>query len=242
MTTSRGVEWATLGPVVRPKRTVLFSEDNANTRFQLLVEFPSGGHRCVDGAVVLGTSAVSSNGYGSNGRDCSLSFQLDATLATSAARVMRVARQDRRPAGVRVQGTFAPSAAVYRAGQLVEIVLTLQNPVGAPRVLRHQGGRQRGPRDNQFSFRITRDGQPVPEVPGMDFGGLGGAAPFDPGQSAQLRAPLDRWGDVSRPGHYVVECAYETQFSPDGARPYDDADRGAIWDRSFQGRITFDVR
>src|SRR2546425_1153356 len=229
------------GAVVRPTRALLFSEDNGNTRFQVFLEF---GHTpgCNEGVIVLGGAAVWSGGYGSSNDRCTLSFELDAAQATLAAAALRISRQDRHPAGEQVQGNFAPSQPSYGRGQPVEVVLSLVNPEGAPPVQRHQGGRQRGPRDNQFAFQITRDGQPVTPVDGPDFGGLSGPSPMAPGARVELRAPLDRWGDIGQPGHYVVECRYETQFSPEGSRPFDDAQRGAVWDRSFTGRVVFDVR
>lgn len=241
VTSSRGTEWAALGGRIHPRRALLYAHDNANLHYTLFVEL-AGGRACGEGVIVLGATALVSSSYGSWPNTCQLSFELSPPLATLAAQVFGIPRQDRRPAGEQVHGAFAPSALVYGAGEPVEIVLTLENPPRAPRVLRHVGGRQRGPRDNQFSFHLTRDGQPVAPVQGFDFGGLGSVIPMEPGARVVLRAPPDRWGDVSRLGRYVVECTYETSFSPDGRDFRDDAQRGAIWDRVFRGRVTFDVR
>jgi hypothetical protein len=237
----QGSRWFTLGSRVRPSRVVLSSEDNHNTRYALLVESPARG-ACGEGVVRLGTTTLVSDSYGGGGGACTLSFELTPAMATAAARALGVPRQDRRPAGDHVVGTFGATQAVYRRGQPVEIVLTLANPVGAPRTQRHYGGRQRGPRDNQFSFTITRNGRPVEPLLGYDFGGRSTYAPLDPGGQVEIRAPLDRWGNLAARGHYVVQCRYETEFSPDGSHPSEDHQRGAVWDRVFQGTVTFDVR
>ena len=241
VTSSRGGSWATLAARIPPTRALLVARDNGNSQFALGVDYARTGS-CDEGVLRLGANAFAASSWGSSPEVCSFTFELTAPLATLAASVFRVTRQDRHPVAERVTGTFITPHASYRAGDTIEIVLTLLNPPGAPRVLRHAGGRQRGPRDNQFSFRITRDGVAVAPIEGWDFGGISSYTPLDPGDNAGVRATLDRWGDISVPGRYVVECTYETQFSPDGARPYDDAQRGAIWDRVFLGTVVFHVR
>lgn len=233
--------WVELGAALHVRRALLFAADNANSRFQLLA-WVDGAALPGDGALVLRGAPLVSESHGSDNDVATVSFWLDAAQAAEAARLLRIPRQDRHPAAEQVTGTFAPSAPSFRVGEPVEVVLTLRNPAGAPAAQRSQGGRQRGPRDNQFSFVVRRDGREVPLREGMDFGGRSQLLPLAPGGSAQLRAPLALWADLSVPGRYAVECRYETEFSPENSRPYEEAQRGAAWDRVFTGTVQFDVR
>jgi hypothetical protein len=174
-------------------------------------------------------------------------FELSGSQATAASTALGVKRQDRHPIGERVTGTFAPTKPIYEKDEPVEVVLTLANPTDAPTVLYRVGGRQRGPRDNAFFFKLTRDGREVLPIHGDDSGGISHLMAFPSGESRQTRQPLASWGDVKLPGHYVVECAYGTEMrsealSDAGARNGDDDKRGAVWDRLFEGRVNFEVR
>ncbi len=222
-------------------RALLFAEDNGNTRFQLMAWYkgkpPEG-----EGVLVVGSEIVMSSGYGSDSNGLDMDFSLTPAQATAVAALLKTPRQDRHLVGDLVTGSFALSAKSYRPGQSVDIALTLTNPAGAPPIKYTQGGRNRGPRDNQFSFTIRRNGTALAPVQAMDFGGLSSMPDLSPGGTAAISAPLKSWGDLSLPGHYEVDCRWETTLSPAGIDPYDDLHRGAIWDRAFDGMVAFDVR
>jgi hypothetical protein len=135
----------------------------------------------------------------------------------------------------------APPSPRYRVGEPIEVVLTMTSPPGAPSVAWERGGQNRGPRDDQFDFTVTRDGQPVPRIEAINFGGLSFMDELPPGDRDEARTLLAPWADVTQPGHYEVTCTFRTVFAPAGVRPYDPATRGQAWDRTFTGTLTFDV-
>lgn len=239
--TPRGPRYADVGPKVVPEAATLFAVDNTNTRFQLFVR-AARARACGEGILRLHDRFFPTTSYGGDASGCTYAFELDSTWASLASLGLHVPRQDRNPHGEQVTATFAASSARYERGQRVEVAITITNPIGAPTVGRVQGGRQRGPRDNQFAFVVRRDGQALPIREGPDFGGPMGIVPMAPGARAVLVAELAAWADVSVPGTYEVDCAYETSFAPEGVSPFEDAHRGAIWDRRFTGTVRFVVR
>jgi hypothetical protein len=238
----RGPVWIVPGPALTPSRVLVYARDNANTAFALDVRTARASAACERGLLVLGGHPVLSESWGGDSRECSLDFELDAPTAARAAAAFHTTRQDRAPLGAHVVSRFTATRARYARGAPVEIVLRLESPPGSPTVGWQRGGSNRGPRDNQFSFTITRDGQPVPLLDAMDFGGLSMFEQLPAGAHAEVRTELAPWADLSRPGHYVVECRYETTLVPGGVDPYTDTTRGQVWDAAFTGQVTFDVR
>jgi hypothetical protein len=237
-----GALWIKPGGPISTSRLFVFSQDNANSRYRLMAWGADAG-TSEDAALMMnGVVVAVTEGRGSDNGFPVFEFQLEPAQASAAAKALRILRQDRSPVAQSVVGTFAVGRAVFAPREPVEVVLTLRNPADASEVLRWQGGRQRGPRDNQFSFTVTRDGRSLPELEGYDFGGLSSYRPLEPGASIELRAMLGSWVDLSSEGHYSVECRYETEFNPAGARPFDDDQRGAYWDRIFTGQVAFDIR
>lgn len=233
--------WARTRARVVPVRHVLSSMDNGNTRYSLFLEYRRGRGECTEGLLRLGPTATRASSWGSSPGVCALHFELSPALADLAAAHFRVRRLDRRPIGERVTATFSTPRAVYQPGEPVPIVLTFHNPPDAPRVLRVVGGRNRGPRNNRFSLQITRDGAPVAEIEGWDFGGLSTTVSIEPGGDGTVEEEVGRWGDLSAPGHYLVECRYETELHPDGFS-YRDASSGEVWDGQWTGTVRFEVR
>jgi hypothetical protein len=220
---------------------VLYSIDNANAQYQLWVRSPRR-RQCRQGLLRLGTHAIASNGWGSDDTSCSVSFVIDKQTADLAAAHFSIPRQDRHVIGRDLRGVFRPVRRTIRSGEDVEVVLTIHNPTGAPAVMRYVGGRQRGARNNRFSFEVERDGHPVDPIEAWDFGGLGGFREQPAGSTGEVREHVSRWANISPPGNYVVRCRYETELAPSGVDTFDDAHRGEVWDRAFEGEIRFTVR
>ncbi len=225
----------------RGARAVLYATDNTNGRYRLLVRYTSR-RECERTLLRLGAHAVASDGWSQSDDDCSANFGLDRALATLAAAHFDVPRQDRQVMGEALRGTFAAAARTIRSGSDLEVILTIRNPPAASAIKRFVGGRQRGPRNNRFTFVIERDGQNIAPIEAMDFGGVGGFMDVAPGTSGEVREHLSRWGDITAPGHYVVRCRYETELTGPQSDPFDDARRGERWDRTFEGVIRFTVR
>lgn len=224
------------GARITPTRAELYATQNDNRQYSL--QFFYRREDCREAVLVIGTTELVSNGYSSDDVSCAASFTLDRAQADRTASALGIQRRDRSEVGARLTGTFAPSAPRIRPGEAIEVVLTITNPPGAPPVRWRQGGRNRGPRDNQFSLIIERDGQPIAPIEAWDFGGLTGMPTLAPGESVTVRAPIAAWGDIARPGRYVVRCTYETELTVATGDPF----ANPTWDRRFEGVIRFEVR
>jgi hypothetical protein len=179
---------------------------------------------------------IGSNGTSVDAQGCRSSFPLTRAQAVRAEALFGVTRKDRHQIGERLRATFSVSPKR-------ELLVRIENPPGAPPVRWRRGGLQRGLRDNQFSMRITRNGKPVPEIdaPSTIGPGLVGWTTLKPGEAVEMKSPISSWGDISRPGRYVVHGAFWTELFAVGGRP-DDLGRGDRWDRRFTGTVSFQVR
>ncbi len=241
VTGDRGGVWIEPGAQHAPSEVTIFARTNANDAFAIDVRYPRGVAGCERGILVVGGEVRLSESWGGDADACSLDFEVDAPYAARAAAAFGVPLQERRPTGMWVTGVFSTTAPSYTAGQPVEIVLTLRSPLGSPIAQWERGGRNRGPRDNQFSFTVTRDGQPLPPIEGMDGGGRSQLRPLAPGGSDEVHTPLAPWADLSVPGRYEVDCTYETIVVPANVDPYGDGTAGQRWDRAFTGHVAFEV-
>lgn len=229
-----------LGPRVRAASTQLYANRNDNDHFTLSVRHRS--RPCENLALRVGDALLAGGGSGSGSGDvpCSASFDIDGATAARVATALGIPLHRRQPVGERVHAVFETAAHV-RAGDPVVVRVRIQNPADAPAVMRVAGGRQRGPRNDRFTFLVIRDGMRVAEIPAMNFGGITGPVRLDPGGEAVLTEELGRWADVSVPGRYEVMCTYETELMPDGA-DFDAQTEGRVWSRVFAGTVRFTVR
>ena len=235
--------WIRPGARLTPTQVRVFATSNANDAFTLDIRYPRIGSECAQGLLSLAGTARVSGSWGGDDTACSLNFLLSPTEAQLAATAFHTVRQDRHPLGERLTATFTTPHRRVRSGADVEIAVVLANPADAPLVRWQRGGANRGPRDDQFDFTVTRDGQPLTNIEAMNFGGLSQFLPLAPGAASEtLRVPLASWVDLSARGHYVVQCRYHTVFLPEGVEPYGEGTMGAFWDRTFEGTVTFDVR
>jgi hypothetical protein len=216
-----------LGPLVSVKDVEIHGSNNANSMYNAVVG-NCGVILLLDGVL------IGSNGTSVDAQGCRSSFPLTRAQAVRAEALFGVTRKDRHEIGEKLRATFSVSPKL-------ELVVRIENPLGAPPVQWVRGGAQRGPRDNQFSMRITRNGKPVPEIDAHSMDGLMGRPILKPGEAVEMMAPISSWGDISRPGRYVVQGAFWTELFPVGVRP-NDLGRGDRWDRRFTGTVTFQVR
>ncbi len=234
--------WVRRGRRVEPIEVHIASTANANDQYNLWVVYRREGRECPRIIVVLpGSNLLDQSNATANDR-CDAWFSIDAATARAAARVFATPIHNRIPVGPTVAGRFATSQTNYAAGDPIEIHLTLQNAAGASPVFWFSGGRNRGLRDNQFSFEVTRDGQRVAPIDAPDFGGLGQFMRLEAGTIGQRQTRLEPWADFSSPGHYVVACHFTTELSPGDVDPMGPHARDQIWDRVFDGVVAFDVR
>jgi hypothetical protein len=229
--------FAERGAPITPDRVVVYARDNANTRFALDARHPAP---CGSALLILGGRVIAGNSHGRDDNGCSAHLELGLEDASRAARFFGVPRQDRHPIGEHLIGSFATSKRRYAVGETVEVTVTLRNP-GMP-VRWQRGGRNRGPRDDQFDFVVRRNGHVVPRIEAYNFGGLSTYRPLATGESATVSTALAPFADLAAPGRYEVECRYETVLVPTDRDPHDDGSRGAAWDRAFVGVVHFEIR
>lgn len=229
----------TLGRAFRARTARLYSIANANDAYSLEID---GRPPCPELVVVAGGTIIAASGSGSDGRHCSISFRLDRAAADRMATALGTPRLDRALIGERLAGRFVPTRTSYARSEPIQIRLVIANPAGAPEIDRQVGGRQRGPRDNQFDFRVWRNGVELPRIEAYDFGGVTGFSPIPPGGTVESSERLDRWADVSAPGHYRIECSWDTDLVEHGVSGFDAANRHRVWSRRFTGIVELDVR
>jgi hypothetical protein len=224
--------FVSLGSALPVKNAEIHGSNNANSMYNVVVRFSQ--MPCGQTVLQLDGALIGSNGL-SEGMDCTLSFPLTRAQAARAEAFFGVTRRDREEIGAKLRATFSVSPRF-------ELVVRIENPVGELPVHWVRGGSQRGLRDNQFAMRITRDGQPLAVIDAVSMGGISALDTFKPGETVELRAPISGWGDISRPGRYVVQGTFYTELSPIDVSRQGGLARGDRWDRSFHGTVTFQVR
>jgi hypothetical protein len=230
--TAWSLYFVSLGSLLPVKDVEIHGSNNANSMYNAVVRY--SWTSCGGTVLQLDGALIGSNGS-SEGADCTRSFSLTRAQAARAEVFFGVTRRDRHEIGAKLRSKFSVSPAF-------ELVVRIENPAGEPPVHWVLGGSQRGLRDNQFSMRITRDGQPLAVIDAPSMGGISALDTFKPGETVELRAPISSWGDISRPGRYVVQGTFYTELSPIGVSRQGCLACGDRWDRSFQGTVTFQVR
>ena len=227
---------------VTPKVTVMLSSANDNQRFTLWIEAPvqrDGDDLCLN----VGHDWWSSNGTGGDGQRTVTSFQFDRTTAWRVAAMLGIPVHERRKLddGLRYSWRF-PVEAKTNKKEAIPVVLRVDN-AGKTTVGFLIGGRQRGPRDNQFVFTIARNGQPVTIKGAPDFGGLASYKEMRPGEHVEVTCPdLRAWADLDLPGHYTIEARYAGELVKDGKWPNTAVGRANVWDIVATGQGAILVR
>ncbi len=218
----------------------VFSIDNANARFvvwAMILPVPKGAWPyLVDdaaGSAVtrMGTSIGSGDG---DGAITTATFEVDATTALRLARDSGVAAALRAPLDTGLAYAWSTPGGAAR-GKPVRIALRVTNG-GSSTVRFAIGGRNDGPRDNRFSFRVRRDGREVTTIDAPDFGGRMFGQRLAPGDHVDVETDLRKWIDA--PGAYDVDCEYAGELFPDdddyarwpehAAETWDVAPRGSL--------------
>ena len=216
----------------------LYSTSNDNDRYRFAATVRGSSFELV---LVLDGAVITSAGSSVVARETTVDFSVDRARAERISRAFAIARLDRSPLGARLEGRFSTERSRLSVGDVVRVQLVVRNAEGAEGVQWQVGGRQRGPRDNRFRFRVRRDGALLVERPGMDFGGPTFFTALAAGATATMTADLSAWADLSAPGRYRVECSYETTLAPEGVDPFSAEQRHRVWDRRFEGVVEFEL-
>ncbi|MCB9688720.1 MAG: hypothetical protein H6738_18810 [Alphaproteobacteria bacterium] len=205
--------------------------DNANTSYFLqftVARFPDDQQVWLvhDGQQIL------SNSRGGDDTTWTVSFQLqDRATVDRLAAWLGMVVPERRPLGLGLRSTWEATG-----GTTIRVTLTNDGDVPVGVVV---GGRNRGPRDNQFSFTVRRGDEILPTKDGGDFGGLSVVRPLEPGGSTSIEADLSAWVDLAAPGSFDVHGRYEAELVPGPSFP---DRRDQVWDAAFDGDLRLDLR
>ncbi len=220
---------------VVPREVTLTAHDNANSEFTMWVVFPRPK---VEKDLFLNADGgwFTSGGYGHDDTGSQASFQLDRVTAVRIGKALGIPLHERTKldAGLTATWLFPPTVSMNAKGP-IPIKLRVKN-AGAPTIGFALGGRQRGPRDNRFEFKISRNGSPVAIKDAPDFGGIMYYKALKTGEENELTVDLRSWADLSAPGHYQIDVVYQGELAKDGEMPNTAADRKNLWDVSLAGQ------
>ncbi len=238
ITATRSANRTALGKLVRKvtaKSVELTAHNNANTEFTLWVVFP---RQSTDQDVFLSADGGwwLSESYGHDDSASQASFVLDRAAAARLSRALGISLNERSKLDASLQATWSiPPTATIRPGDPIAVKLRVKN-AGKTTLGFVIGGRQRGARDNRFSFAISRNGAPVAIKDAPDFGGMMFYKALKPGAEHELSVDLRSWADLATPGHYAVDVSYEGELAKDGVMPTTATDRKYLWDIKLQGQ------
>ncbi len=218
-----------------PDTLLLYSVDNGNGAFQLAVTY-RGRHCPAQAALLVSGAPVSLGGTSIGNGQCTYDFPLNRAQADRAAQVFGIVSQVRSPHGERISARFSPAATVFHPGAPMEVHVDLTNPTDAPPV-------QRGVGCMRFSFDVDRDTQRVTTLSAGAQACPVGFVPLAAGASGRDTVDVGRWANIQTPGHYRLQCRYETDFAADGIATLDSPSFSArVWQRTFTGVVEFVVR
>jgi hypothetical protein len=225
---------AKLGAQVRPQSIDITSTSNDNTQFVLWAVFPKQPDKDVflfaDGEYLM------SDSYGHDDTGSQASFQLDRATAVRLAKLLGRPLNERAKLDGGLTATFVfPPRIAATSTAPITVRMRVKN-AGTTTVGFVIGGRQRGARDNRFSFAISRDGKPLAIKDAPDFGGIMYYKALKPGDEHELTVDLRSWADVTLPGHYQIDATYEGELAKDGVMPATAADRKNLWDIKLAGQ------
>jgi hypothetical protein len=219
---------------VTPRSIDITSTKNDNSAFHMWVVFPK--QKDIDVFVNADGIWLVSDSYGHDNTGTQASFVLDRATAQRMAKALGVPLNQRAKLDAGLEATWSfPTKASALNKDPVTVKLVVKN-AGKTTVGFVIGGRQRGPRDNRFSFSVSRNGTPVKLIEAHDFGGISYYKALKPGESTDLSVDLRSWADLSLPGHYQIDARYEGELAKDGKMPQTAAERRYLWDLTLVGQ------
>lgn len=225
---------ATLISKVTPKSIELTSAANDNSMFTMWVAFPK--QKDTDVFLSADGEWFMSDSYGHDDTASQASFQLDRATAQRLAKALRLTLDERTKLDAGLRATWAiPARASTDTTAAIPVKLRVKN-AGTTTLGFVIGGRQRGPRDNRFSFTVSRNGKPVPIKDAPDFGGISYYKKLALGDEHELTVDLRSWAELATPGMYQIDVKYEGELTKDGVMPSTAAERKNLWDVSLAGQ------
>lgn len=230
-------------------QVLIRSDTNDNSQFTIIIRDAGlvGGARPQHVALAAGDWAVPLRDSSQDEVTRKFVFvttsRIDGKTADRVAAALGVKPLRREHPGHKARVTFRPLAPSYKVGDSPVLELAVEN-VGDVPIRFLEGGRQRGPRDNQFAFvamSASGQGKAVPDTGSpINFGGLGGFRTIEPGKTWTKQVPLDGWFKFTETDTYEITGVYRVQLlSTDQVRGAN-ADERPLWDDFFTGecRVT----
>ena len=151
----------------------------------------------------------------------------------AVAKTLKVEPRLRKHPGYKLAVNWETDKPRYQAGEPIGVTVKIKN-VGEQPVSFQNGGRQRGPRDNQFGFTAFRGygaGKAVPDTGDpTNFGGIAGMVTLQPGQTFAKAVVLDKWFKLTEPDVYRCTGMFHLEF-----HDADDGWRRSTWDDFVAG-------
>jgi hypothetical protein len=199
----------------------LASVTNDNSRYRLDLAgagpFPTGADQRRLAVYVDGVCAgIVSHSEPDAERNMDLiAYVSGEAAAKKVARAMGITARSRRHPGHVLVARWRPKQPSHRPGEPVVLCMEIEN-VGQTTVRFMEGGRQRGPRDNQFAFIAHRRsgwGRAVPDTGSPEnFGGLGGFRKLGPQDTFTKEVDVTKWFKFEEPDSYKITCLYQIEL------------------------------
>jgi len=220
---------------VTPTSVDVYAENNANTRFAVFVRMPRQNDDFVQFLELAGTWWVAEyRGHDDTGSMATFLVDRADARRIAAAVGTTAAERTRLDGGLRT--TWRIPAIATTSNTPIKVTLRVDN-AGPLTVGLAIGGRQRGPRDNRFSFYIPDE--PIIDAP--DFGGLMYYAKLAPGDHTEITCDLRSWAKLTTPGSYRVTATYEGELAKDAEMPNGPRDSANLWDIAVTTQATITI-
>ena len=230
-------------------RASLVSQDNFNSSFHLWVETAFDEREAPALWLKVGKARLGCNSRGSQeGKSRSYGFTgVDAALAEPVAALFGIEPQLREHPGHQLAVRFVPALLhaaaggqaadpVFQVGDEIAAVLEIKN-VGKTPFSFMDGGRNRGARNNQFSFNCRHNGKAlIDSGDARHFGGLAAARTIQPGEVFTKQVELSKWFRLDQSGYYDLTGSYYFDVvSGDGSMR-------TIWTDHATGEFQFRIK
>jgi len=199
----------------------VFSVNNENTSFHVYLDTSDYPVDPKTGALTNGVvlrvgerAYVSNGGGGRTGSYNLMTFQIsNREEAEAAAKALSTECILRAPPGYKFLTRFIPDKSEYHADEPVKVKLSIKNLDERTMVFQN-GGAQRGPRNNQYGFRVMLyNTKPVPDTGDpVNFGGPSGLLTLESGKEFTDQVDLKKWFNFDKPGNYYIHGFYALTF------------------------------
>jgi hypothetical protein len=204
------------------RRAHIYSEDNGNTEFNVILETSSYEVNPANSQMVkpvvfrFGQRAYSCSGWVGNIEDIGNPIRFNVhgqDEAEAMAKWLSTTCDLRSPPGYKLYARFVPSKTEFNTNEPVMVKFQLKN-LDDRNVIFMRGGSNRGSRDNQYGFRaMYQYGVPVADTGDpLNFGGLMGPVSLDPGKVFEDQIDLKKWFAFDKPGRYEIHGFYHLAF------------------------------